>query len=80
MAAEHDVTIENTNYTISKIPFGNEERTLYNYNRLRLTDNIKEENWFVNIIADIDNYYGKEYIDSFEYNTYVPLKLIPPLI
>jgi len=78
MAAEHDVTIENTNYTISKIPFGNEERTLYNYNRLRLTDNIKEENWFVNIIADIDNYYGKEYIDSFEYQYLRTIKADTP--
>ncbi len=67
IAIEHDITIENTNYTISKTPYGEGDRTLYNYNRLRLTDNIKEGNWFVNIIADIDNYYGEEYIDSLEY-------------
>jgi hypothetical protein len=67
LAIEHDITIENTNYTISKTPFGEEDRTLYNYNRLRLTDKIKEGNWFANIIADIDNYYGEEYIESFEY-------------
>ena len=67
MAIEHDITIENTNYTISKIPFTEDDRTLYNYNRLRLTDRIKEGNWFANIIADIDNYYGETYIESFEY-------------
>lgn len=67
MAIEHDITIENTNYTISKIPFTEDDRTLYNYNRLRLTDKIKEGNWFANIIADIDNYYGETYIESFEY-------------
>ena len=67
MAVEHDISIENTNYTISKIPYPDEERVLYNYNRLRLTDKIKEGNWFVNFIADIDNYYGEDYIDSFEY-------------
>lgn len=67
MAVEHDLTIENTNFTISKIPYTEEDRTLYNYNRLRLTDKIKEGNWFAEIIADIDNYYGKTYIDSFEY-------------
>lgn len=67
MAVEHDISIENTNFTISKVPYGEEERTLYNYNRLRLTDKMKEGNWFVNIIGDIDNYYGEEYIDSFEY-------------
>jgi hypothetical protein len=67
MAVEHDISIENTNYTISKVPYGEEERTLYNYNRLRLMDKMKEGNWFVNIIGDIDNYYGEEYIESFEY-------------
>jgi len=67
MAIEHDLTIENTNYTISKKPVAEEERTLYNYNRLRLTDRMKEGNWFASIIADIDNYYGKTYIESFEY-------------
>ncbi len=67
MAIEHDITIENTNYTISKTPYTEEGRTLYNYNRLRLTDKIKEANWFAQIIADIDNYYGETYIESFEY-------------
>lgn len=67
MAAEHDLIIENTNFTLSKVPYPSEDRVLYNYNRLRLTDNIKEGNWFINIIADIDNYYGEDYIHSFEY-------------
>ena len=67
MAIEHDISIENTNYTISKVPYTDEDRTLYNYNRLRFSDKIKEGNWFANIIADIDNYYGEDYIDSFEY-------------
>ena len=67
MAIEHDISIENTNFTLSKVPLTDEDRTLYNYNRLRLTDKIKEGHWFANIIVDIDNYYGKEYIDSFEY-------------
>jgi hypothetical protein len=67
MAVEHDITIENTNYTISKTPYYEEDKTFYNYNRLRLTDKIKEENWFALIIADIDNYYGETYIESFEY-------------
>ncbi|GIT99962.1 hypothetical protein TSL6_04690 [Sulfurovum sp. TSL6] len=67
MAVDHDLTIENTNYTISKIPYAEDDRTLYNYNRLRITDKIKEGNWFATIIADIDNYYGETYIESFEY-------------
>ncbi len=67
IAVEHDISIENTNYTISKVPSPDDDRVLYNYNRLRLTDKIKEGNWFAHIIADIDNYYGEDYIDSFEY-------------
>jgi len=78
IAIEHDITVENTNYTISKTPFLDDERTLYNYNRLRLTDNIKEGNWFANIIADIDNYYGEEYIESFEYQFLRTIKADTP--
>jgi len=78
MAIEHDITIENTNYTISKTPFPDEERTLYNYNRLRFTDNMKEGNWFANIIADIDNYYGEAYIESFEYQFLRTIKADTP--
>ena len=67
LAIDHDISIENTNYTLSKVPFPTNDRVLYNYNRLRLSDKMKEENFFMTIIADIDNYYGPEYIDSFEY-------------
>lgn len=67
MAVEHSLTIENTNYTLSTVLYTEEDRVLYNYNRLRLTDTIKEGNWFTNIIGDIDNYYGEDYINSYEY-------------
>ena len=78
MAIEHDITIENTNFTLSKVPYLSDDRVLYNYNRLRLTDKIKEGNWFVNIIADIDNYYGEDYIDSFEYQFLRSIKADTP--
>ena len=78
MAVEHDLSIENTNFTRSKVPFLSEDRVIYNYNRLRLTDKIKEGNWFVNIIADIDNYYGEDYIDSFEYQFLRSIKADTP--
>ena len=78
MALEHDITIENTNYTISKTPYYEEDKTLYNYNRLRLTDKIKEGNWFALIIADIDNYYGETYIESFEYQFLRSIKADTP--
>ncbi len=67
MATEHHFSVENTNYTLSSVPYTDEERTVYNYNRVRLTGDIKKENWFANIIADVDNYYGEEYINSYEY-------------
>ena len=75
MAVEHDITIENTNYTISKAPHPDEDRTLYNYNRLRFTDRIKEGNWFASIIADIDNYYGENRILATE-TTLPPYKYL----
>ncbi|MCW8822428.1 MAG: hypothetical protein OQK45_09375 [Sulfurovum sp.] len=78
MAVEHNFTIENTNYTISKIPYAEEDRTLYNYNRLRLTDKIKEGNWFANIILDIENYYGEMYIEGFEYQFLRSIKADTP--
>lgn len=79
MALEHDFTVENTNYTLSKVPYLDTDRTLYNYNRLRLIDNIKEENWFANVIADIDNYYGESYIDSNEYEFFRTISADTPL-
>ena len=78
MAVEHDLSIENTNFTLSKVPYPSEDRVLYNYNRLRLTDKIKEGNWFVNIIVDIDNYYGEDYINSFEYQFLRSIKADTP--
>jgi len=78
IAVEHDFTIENTNYTLSKIPYLGNNRVIYNYNRLRLTDKIKEENWFVHIIADIDNYYGADYINSAEYQFLRSIKADTP--
>jgi hypothetical protein len=78
VAVEHDITIENTNFTLSKVPYPSEDRVIYNYNRLRLTDKIKEGNWFVNIIADIDNYYGEDYVNSFEYQFLRSIKADTP--
>lgn len=67
MAIDHDITVENTNYTLSKVPFSDDNRILYNYNRIRMSDKMKEDNLFMTIIADVDNYYGADYLDSFEY-------------
>ena len=66
-AAEHDYSLENSNFTLSSIPYESNERVQYNYNRLRLNYKLKEDNWYLSFIGDIDNYYGKSYIDSAEY-------------
>ncbi len=78
VAAEHDLSIENTNFSLSKVPYPGDDRVVYNYNRLRLTDKIKEGNWFVTFIGDIDNYYGEDYIDSFEYRYLRSIKADTP--
>lgn len=66
-AFESEYSIENTNFTLSLVPYSTDERIFYNYNRLRFDYTLKEENWYVNFIGDIDNYYGKEYVQSDEY-------------
>ncbi len=66
-AFENEYSIENTNFTLSLVPYPDYERSFYNYNRLRLDYTLKEENWYINFIGDIDNYYGKEYVQSNEY-------------
>lgn len=66
-AFENEYSIENTNFTLSLVPYSTDERIFYNYNRLRLDYTLKEENWYVNFIGDIDNYYGKQYVQSDEY-------------
>jgi len=66
-AFENEYSIENTNFTLSLVPYSTDERIFYNYNRLRLDYTLKEENWYINFIGDIDNYYGKEYVQSDEY-------------
>ena len=66
-AFENEYTIENTNFTLSLVPYQAEERSFYNYNRLRLDYTLKEENWYINFIGDIDNYYGGKYVQSDEY-------------
>ena len=66
-AFENEYSIENTNFTLSLVPYSTDERIFYNYNRLRFDYTLKEENWYINFIGDIDNYYGKQYIQSDEY-------------
>jgi len=67
LSIDHDITLENSNFTLSKVLVSDDERVLYNYNRLRFSDKMKEGNFFMTLIADIDHYYGADYIHSDEY-------------
>ncbi|MDD5406463.1 MAG: hypothetical protein PHE73_05950 [Sulfurovaceae bacterium] len=78
-AFENEYSIENTNFTLSAVPYSsNQERIFYNYNRLRFDYTLKEENWYINFIGDIDNYYGKQYIQSDEYQFFRTLHADTP--
>ena len=77
-AAEHEYSLENSNFTLSAVPYDSDERILYNYNRFRLNYKLKNENWYLSFIGDIDNYYGEKYIDSNEYNFLRSIKADTP--
>ncbi len=66
LSADLDLTVSNTNYTISQgsIFPGDDTRYLYNYDRLRVRADYKNENFFATIIGDSVNYLGSEYINS----------------
>ncbi|MBD3789159.1 MAG: hypothetical protein IE885_02115 [Campylobacterales bacterium] len=66
-AAQQEIIMENTNFTLSAIPYLGKERILYNYNRLRTNYTLKNGNWYLNFIGDIDNYLGEKYLKSNEY-------------
>ena len=67
LALEHDITYENSNFTLSRELIQTDERVLYNFNRFRVTDNMTQDNWFGTAIGDVKNYLGRDYINSFEY-------------
>ena len=69
--ADFDYSIENNNFTISQDSVNptSGKTYLYNYDRLRFRGDYMQDEFFATIIADGVNYYGKEYINSpdFEY-------------
>jgi len=77
-SAEHEYSLENSNFTLSSVPYESNERVLYNYNRLRLNYKFKEDNWYLSFIGDIDNYYGEKYIQSNEYQFLRSIKADTP--
>ncbi len=57
---------ENTNFTLSQAPLipSEEDQYLYNYNRLRLYGDWKQDAFFITAIGDAVNYLGREFVDS----------------
>jgi len=64
---EIETTLENSNFTLFAPLDLKGENRLLNYNRIRLTGHIRNENWFVTAIADIENYLGSAHINSDSY-------------
>ncbi|MGB5965525.1 MAG: hypothetical protein WBF77_04490 [Sulfurimonadaceae bacterium] len=71
LSADFDYTVSNTNFTISQpsVFLTDEERYLYNYDRLRLRSDYTQNGFFVTFIGDAVNYLGHDYITSpsFQY-------------
>jgi hypothetical protein len=66
-AVEFETTYENSNFTLSTPLDGTGTRKLINYNRFRVIEHIRHEDWFLTAIGDIENYLGQDYINSHSY-------------
>jgi len=71
--AEFNYKIENSNFTISQ-----NNNYSYNYHRLRLELDYKKNNFFATIIGDGVNYYGRDFIDSPEFDLFTTLSSDTP--
>jgi hypothetical protein len=67
LAQSPQITFENSNFTLSAPIDATKERTVYNHNRFRVTASMQHDNWFFTSIGDIENYLGREMIDSSSY-------------
>ncbi|MFH0708845.1 MAG: hypothetical protein V2A75_01430 [Pseudomonadota bacterium] len=68
-AVEYETTFENSNFTLSSPLNGTGNQELYNINRFRLTENLREGNWFATAIGDIKNILGYDMINSISYKS-----------
>lgn len=74
--AESETALENSNFTLSVPVEG--EREFYNYNRLRLTQHVRFDNWFVTAIGDVHNYLGQDVLQTPEYKAASSLRSDTP--
>ena len=66
-AIESQITFENSNFTLSSPLDRNGEQTLYNYNRFRVNERIRDGQWFAVAIGDIENILGRDLVQSNAY-------------
>jgi hypothetical protein len=67
IAVSLESTFENSNFTISAPLDGTGAQKIYNYNRFRATEFVRKNDWFLTVIGDIDNYLGRDTINSASY-------------
>lgn len=68
-AAESETTFENSNFTLVSPLEGVGESKLFNTNRFRLTEHLREGNWFATAIGDVKNSLGRDTLNSISYKT-----------
>ena len=66
-AFEQETSVQNSNFTLYTPINAAGEKSLYNFNRLRLNAHLKEQAWFVTAIGDIKHTIGREYLQSSWY-------------
>jgi hypothetical protein len=68
--AEDSFVVENTNFLLQQPNIDNTQNFVYDYNRLRLTAQWRDDGYFATGIGDVVNYLGYDYIHSPDF-TYV---------
>lgn len=66
-AADFESTFENSNFTLSSPLNGTGDSKPVNINRFRISEQLREGNWFATAIGDIKNTLGRDTINSSSY-------------
>ncbi|MDD4855401.1 MAG: hypothetical protein PHU41_06130 [Sulfuricurvum sp.] len=67
LSAQAETTFENSNFTLSSPLDGTGKQESYNTNRFRITEHLRDGNWFATAIGDIKNILGYDTINSISY-------------
>ncbi len=75
-----DLTLENSNFTISQGDYDpqSDGRYLYNYDRLRLTSQCQNGSWFLYATGDGIHYWGNAFVNSADFALQQTLKADTP--